>query len=78
MPIATTRIPEELAAFLKDRATLTGESVSEQIRHAVEEWAERQDTAALLQHYQAMAQLQAQTAAGIAASQARATAKRKS
>lgn len=54
MPAATTRLPENLSKFLAARGLITGETVSDQIRQAVEEWADRQDTASLYEAHRAL------------------------
>lgn len=43
MPVATTRLPQEISDYLSARARITGESVADLLRQAVEQWVEAQD-----------------------------------
>jgi predicted DNA-binding protein len=48
MPVATTRLPQEISDYLAARAKVTGESVSDLLRQAVEQWVKEQDPEELL------------------------------
>lgn len=54
MPVATTRLPEEVSRYLANRAKITGESVSDQLRQAAEEWIARQKPEDLLKAHKAL------------------------
>ncbi|MEW1812530.1 hypothetical protein AB0284_17720 [Pseudarthrobacter phenanthrenivorans] len=43
MPVATTRLPQEISDYLATRSKITGESVSDLLRQAAEEWIAHQD-----------------------------------
>jgi negative regulator of replication initiation len=43
MPVATTRLPQEISDYLATRSKITGESVSDLLRQAAEEWIANQD-----------------------------------
>jgi hypothetical protein len=54
MPVATTRLPDEVSKYLANRAKITGESVSDQLRQAAEEWIARQNPEELLKAHKAL------------------------
>jgi uncharacterized protein YllA (UPF0747 family) len=54
MPVATTRLPDEVSKYLANRAKVTGESVSDQLRQAAEEWIARQKPEELLKAHKAL------------------------
>lgn len=48
MPVATTRLPQDISDYLATRSKITGESVSDLLRQAAEDWIARQDTETLI------------------------------
>jgi negative regulator of replication initiation len=48
MPVATTRLPQEISDYLAARAKVTGESVADLLRQAVEQWVKGQDAEELV------------------------------
>ncbi|MDQ0104446.1 putative DNA-binding protein [Paenarthrobacter nicotinovorans] len=48
MPVATTRLPQEISDYLTARGKVTGESVADLLRQAVEQWVKAQDAEELV------------------------------
>lgn len=43
MPVATTRLPQDISDYLATRSKITGESVSDLLRQAAEQWIANQN-----------------------------------